>query len=240
MSNQLEVCLDNSVSIDVINQHPIKRIELCSALGLDGLTPTHSLVNYAKKYAKAELHAMVRPRAGDFYYSQKELEQMQAEVHYFGKLGFDGVVFGCLQQNQSLDIDSLTSLIETAKQYQMEITIHRAIDLVPNYFEAIAQCIVLGVTRILTSGHAQTVELGQENLTKAIERYGRDIQIMAGGGVRLNNIVLLKKLGVTHFHTSASREICIGNDFSVFPRGSLAYRCTDDVALAQMVKAIHS
>lgn len=238
MTAQLEVCLDNSISIDVVNRHPVKRIELCSALGLDGLTPTHSLVRYAKKYAKAQLHAMVRPRAGDFYYTASELTQMKEEVTYFGELGFDGVVFGCLDQDQCLDQEAMTALIEIAQKYDMEVTLHRAIDLVPDYSATIAWCVENGVTRILTSGHAQNVELGQTHLANAVAEYGHRIQMMAGGGVRLNNIDMLKAIGIAHFHTSASREICISDDFSVFPRSSLAYRCTDDNALEQIAQRI--
>ncbi len=144
---------------------------------------------------------MIRPRHGDFCYSLGEWTQMEQTIHLVKELGVQGVVFGCLHQDNSLDIASTALLVKAAEG--MDITFHRAFDLVPNPQEAMESLIELGITRILTSGQAATAWEGRELIRQLVEQADGRISILPGAGISSNNVTeLIAYTGVTEVHSS--------------------------------------
>ncbi|MBK2125441.1 copper homeostasis protein CutC [Fangia hongkongensis] len=232
---QVEVCVDNVRSLQILNNYGLDRIELCSALALDGLTPQPTLVQYAKKHVGAERHVMLRPRSGDFSYNDLEHSEMLSSINLFAEIGIHGVVFGSLTNDRVIDVIKTKEIAALAKAYHLETTFHRAIDMSADYFASIETCIELGVTRILTSGGEKTAMEGVNNLKEAAERYGSDIEIMAGSGISYDNIQSVLKSGVSAVHFSAGKTICEVDHFDVFSKVSLSYNLTDEKKLAALL-----
>jgi copper homeostasis protein len=225
---RIEVCVDNIMSLSELINYKIDRIEICSALGLDGLTPSLALVKYAKEYLNTELHIMLRPRSGNFFYSSLEILEICRTLEEFATIvGIDGVVFGCLTEDLSICVEQAKEIIRYAEGYNLETTFHRAIDMSANYFESIQTCIDLGINRILTSGGKKDVTSGLTTLKKIVSLYGKDIEIMAGSGINIDNIGDVINTGVDALHFSASKIIKHGVNSKVFSESSLSYVCLD-------------
>ncbi|MFZ9036280.1 MAG: copper homeostasis protein CutC [Francisellaceae bacterium] len=236
---QTEICVDNANSIDTTAEFNIDRLELCSALDLDGLTPSVALVEYAKTHSSAERHVMIRPRSGDFIYSRADIEIMHKEIEIMADIGIHGIVIGCLKPDNSIDLSLTKLLINTAKAKNLTITFHRAIDMTPDYIDSIQGCIDLGIHRILTSGAAQNVDQGMKQLKKAAAQFSDRVEIMAGGGVKPENITMLKSIGIRHFHFSASSKSCIVDHNAVFERKSLTKRYSDAHKIQAYLHHLH-
>ncbi|MEM9243318.1 MAG: copper homeostasis protein CutC [Pseudomonadota bacterium] len=238
----LEVCVDNIASIDAAVSCGADRLELCAALGLEGLTPSLALLDYAKQHSQCSLQAMIRPRCGDFNYSAKELALMCQEIDLMAARQVDGIVFGVLDGNHDLNISANQMLIDHAKQYQLETTFHRAIDLVENYEAAIEQLIAMGFTRVLTSGQAKDVITGMANIASLQSKYGHAIEIMAGGGIRADNVAqLLDRTHIHHIHCSASSiaDNCRAKrELSAFAPSALTFKITDKKQLQQIMTTV--
>lgn len=112
---QVEVCVDNVRSLQILNNYGLDRIELCSALALDGLTPQPTLVQYAKKHVGAERHVMLRPRSGDFSYNDLEHSEMLSSINLFAEIGIHGVVFGSLTNDRVIDVIKTKKLLRLQK-----------------------------------------------------------------------------------------------------------------------------
>jgi copper homeostasis protein len=240
MSNQithLEICIDNIESLDTLNKIGVDRIELCSSLALGGLSPTLSLLEYSSKNTDIPIHAMVRPRPGGFNYSESEIDACLEEIKLMKPFNISGIVFGALTENNEINLNACSKICKIANELNFSITFHRAIDMVKNYEKSIEQLIELGFTRILTSGHTDNVLKGINKLTKTQAKYGHKIQIMAGGGVKLNNIELLLESGIKHIHSSASK---IKKDTTSYTlgknAGDLSYQITD-IELLKTIKS---
>lgn len=201
---KLEVCVADPQSLVAAIEGGAERIELCSALELGGLTPLPGLMALAAR-SGIETYALVRPRSGDFVFDRHDVEAMLRDIDAVRAAGLAGVVIGANRPDGRLDEDLLARLVAHAAG--LGTTLHRAIDLVPNFAEATETAIALGFERILTSGGAPTVleGLGQLALAQATAR-GR-IRITAGSGLRPDNVLeLLAAVLVDEVHSSCAGQ----------------------------------
>lgn len=208
MGLTLEVCVDSAEGLAVAVAGGADRIELCSALFLGGLTPSAGLIALAAK-APVPVMAMIRPRAGDFVWSEAEVGMMEAEIGAARAAGLAGVVLGASLPDGRLDPAALRRLVDAGAG--MDLTLHRCFDLVPDMEEALETAIVLGFRRVLTSGGAVSVGLGLERIAGLVARAGGRIRIMPGGGVGPSLVPALKTLGISELHASCSIPLP-GND----------------------------
>ena len=177
------------------------RLEVCSRLDLDGLTPETALLRRTVERLPIPVHAMIRPRAGDFVYDDAEVVTMLASIREFKRLGVHGLVFGALRSDRQLDEPVLQMLMDAASP--LPVTFHRAFDLVPDPLAALYALRRLGVARILTSGGAPTAWEGRAQLRRLIERAADGPLIMPGGGVRPANVhALIAATGARELHGS--------------------------------------
>jgi copper homeostasis protein len=177
------------------------RIELCANLGEGGTTPSYGTIYQCREAFDVLLYSIIRPRGGDFLYSEDEYEIMLHEVKLCKQLGCDGVVIGLLQPDGNVDIRRTAALVEIA--YPLGVTFHRAFDRCRDPFEALEQLAKIGCERILTSGQKPTVTEGVDLLAELNKMADGRIVIMPGSGVRKENIKMLaEKTNCTEFHSS--------------------------------------
>jgi copper homeostasis protein len=201
---KLEVCVADPQSLTAALEGGAERIELCSALELGGLTPLPGLMALAAE-AGVETFALIRPRSGDFVFDGHDLDAMLRDIAAVRQAGLAGVVLGANRADGTLDRALLARLLDEAQG--LGTTLHRAIDLVPDFAEATETAIALGFDRILTSGGDSTAleGLGQLALVHATAR-GR-IGVMAGSGLRPDNVHdLLAAVPVDEVHSSCAGE----------------------------------
>lgn len=177
------------------------RIELCANLAEGGTTPSYGTVKQCRESFDVLLYPIIRPRGGDFLYTEEEFAIMLQDIRLFKELGCDGVVIGMLNRNGSIDFERSARLVEAA--YPLGVTFHRAFDRCRDPHEALEQLIEMGCERILTSGQLPTVSEGVE-LIAELNRIAEDrIIIMPGSGLRKENIKwLADKTGCREFHSS--------------------------------------
>ncbi|WP_026286918.1 copper homeostasis protein CutC [Gilvimarinus chinensis] len=176
----LEVCVDSPRSLITAVEGGADRVELCSALGVGGLTPSTSLMGFAASQ-NIPVHVMIRPREGHFNFSHAEVELMLEDIAQARKYEVQGVVLGACQQHGELDLETLQKLIDAAKG--LDLTLHRAFDITPDPFAALEQAIELGFNRILTSGQKKTAIEGEALIKKLVNAAGDRIEIMPGSGI---------------------------------------------------------
>lgn len=205
----LEVCVDDVAGLQAAIEGGADRIELCSALVAGGLTPSPGLMSLAAR-SSIPCYAMIRPRIGDFVYTDEEISVMEDDILFAASCGLSGVVFGASKPDGRLDAKALERLCETAGA--MPRTLHRAFDLVPELAEAIEIAVACGFERILTSGRARSAIEGVADLKAAIEIAGGRISIMPGSGVNIDTVdVLLEQLDVHEWHSSCSASVTQSN-----------------------------
>ncbi len=198
----VEICVDSMVSVEEANKGGANRIELCGNLNIGGTTPSYTLMKQARKEFKGYVHALIRPRAGDFCYDEYEMEEMIYSIEIAKKLGLDGVVIGILSPNGTLDKEKMKSLIAVARP--MKVTCHRAFDMTRDLKQALMDCIELGIDYILTSGGENIVIDGLHNLCELVKESKGKIQIMAGAGVTIDNVEnIVRTTRVENIHLSA-------------------------------------
>lgn len=181
------------------------RLELCGNLIIGGTSPSPCLFQEIKKKCNIRIHVLLRPRFGDFFYTEYEYAVLKEEVKLFRELGAEGIVIGMLDSEGELDLGRLEGLKKEAET--MWVTLHRAFDVCRNPYRAMEQAIDLGMNTILTSGQKNTCLEGRE-LLKGLQEQSRDrIQIQAGAGVNAGNInEIYKTTGITAFHMSGKRR----------------------------------
>ncbi len=180
----------------------VQRVELCDNSTEGGTTPSIGTILIARKKLHIKLFVMIRPRGGDFLYSKNEFAVMQADIEYCKKIGANGVVFGILNSNGTVDTNRCKILVDIAKP--LSVTFHRAFDRTSNPKKALEDIISCGFDRILTSGQKPTAIDGIELIADIIKQANGRIIIMPGGGVRKENVLKLKRnTGANEFHTSA-------------------------------------
>lgn len=178
------------------------RLELCGP-GEGGLTPSPDLLASVLKNARIPVHVMVRPRTGDFVYTDAEFAQMRDEVAMAKAAGAAGVVFGISLPDGTLDVLRMRDLVSLARP--MKVGVHRAFDGTPDADAALDQLIALGVDVVLAAGHAPTAEEGTANLARFVTRAAGRTSIMPGGSVRAHNVRrIIRETGVHEVHARAS------------------------------------
>jgi copper homeostasis protein len=197
-SIKIEVCAFSLESCLAAEKGGANRIELCGSMYEGGTTPSAGLIQIAKQRVSIEIHAMIRPRGGDFCYTEDEISVMQADIRMAKQLGCEGVVLGILQPNGQVNIAQTKALVALAKP--MRVTFHRAIDMTPDYLEALENIIETGCNRILTSGQKNTAMEGIEAIKNLVKQANGRIEIMAGSGVNADNAQTLIHTGVNALH----------------------------------------
>lgn len=206
MKYELEVIAFNIESCITAEKNGASRIELCANPSEGGITPSAGMIAEARKSTSIQLFPIIRPRGGDFLYSDQEFNAMMYDIETCWNLGCDGVVIGMLTKEGNVDIKRCAQLIENA--VDMSVTFHRAFDRVSDPLLALEQIIELGCKRILTSGLKPTVMEGIDMLKQLVQHAGSRITIMPGSGVRSNNIIQLAEMtGANAFHSSARKNI---------------------------------
>ncbi|MFV0312545.1 MAG: copper homeostasis protein CutC [Dysgonomonas sp.] len=199
----LEVCANSTQSAINGQKGGAIRVELCDNLSEGGTTPSLSQIEKTRQLINIQLNALIRPREGDFLYSDLEFEIMKQDIHHCGQAKCDGVVFGILNPDGSIDKKRNRELVEIAHKYNMSTTFHRAFDRCNNLSNSLEDIIELGCDRILTSGGMESAPEGKEILKKLIGQADQRIIIMPGGGITENNISgLVRATGLTEFHGS--------------------------------------
>lgn len=199
----LEICVDSYDSLLRALEAGADRIELCGALSLGGISPALGLLSLAKPYSN-RVFVMVRPRAGDFCYSDLEFETMLEEIRQIKHLGFPGIVAGILTESGDVDIARMRQIVSIASP--MQVTFHRAFDNGRDPDRMLCDLIGLGIDRVLTSGQAVSALSGAERIRALQEKYGAQITLMPGAGItddNLSDIVAITRC--REFHMSAKR-----------------------------------
>ena len=206
---RLEVCAGSIESIKAAYEGGAYRVELCSALSEDGLTPSVGMIRYAKSLEGLVVNVLIRPRSGDFVYTDDEVRCMEEDIRVCGELGVDGVVIGALTPCGDIDIDVSRRLIARAKG--MSVTFHRAFDVCRRPFESLEQIISLGCDRLLTSGQAPTAENGIDLLRQLAAKAQDRLVVMPGSGVNPDNAAaILDATDTAEIHASARSSRVFG------------------------------
>lgn len=200
----LEVCAGDLEAVKAAAEGGAARVELCSALGEGGVTPSYGFIAEARKYKQLGLNVLIRPRGGDFLYSEAEVDCMVADIKACRELGADGVVIGALRKDGTIDADACRRMVEAAGP--MSVTFHRAFDVCRDPEDALEQIIALGCDRVLTSGRHASAHEGREVLGQLVRQAAGRIIILAGAGVSAKNVAeIVRASGVTEVHSSARR-----------------------------------
>ncbi|CAB5393690.1 unnamed protein product [Rhizophagus irregularis] len=212
---KFEVCIDSVQSAVNAENGKASRVELCSNLVEGGTTPSSGMIAAILERIKIPVMVMIRPRGGDFCYSDDEFKVMCLDIQHVKLLGAHGVVFGILKPDGNVDIDRVSKLVDFAKP--LKVTFHRAFDMTNNPFKALEDIISIGgIQRILTSGHDSTVLEGLDTIIKLVKQANDRIVIMAGGGIRESNIErILSAIELKEIHISASTTIPSAMEYKI-------------------------
>ena len=197
----LEICVDSVESGVAAEKGGAHRVELCSNLLEGGVTPSSGLIATVRDRISIGLYVMIRPRGGDFCYSEDEFEAMEQDVLAAMQLRADGIVFGILTERGNIDTQRTRELIQLARP--LKATFHRAFDMTNDLDRALEDIATAGVDRVLTSGGEQTVEAGAATIAKLNKVANNRLAITAGGGVTKTNVHnIVTKTGVREIHAS--------------------------------------
>ena len=203
MKRIIEICANSAQSCVEAEKGGATRVELCAGIPEGGTTPSYGEIKTAQALtSNIDINVIIRPRGGDFLYTEAEIQSMLLDIELCKQLGVHGVAFGCLTKEGDIDVPLMKRLIDAAKP--LSVTCHRAFDVCRDPFSALEQLIELGCYRILTSGQQSDAVKGIPLLKELVAKAGDRIIIMPGCGVRENNIELIEKeTGAKEFHTSA-------------------------------------
>jgi copper homeostasis protein len=195
----IEVCVDSVESAIASQAGGADRVELCDNLMEGGTTPSDGSVQLAREHLQIKLHVIIRPRGGDFCYSDLEYAIMQRDILRCKELGVDGVVIGILTPDGDIDIERSRVLVELARP--MAVTFHRAFDMARDPWRALEDVIATGADRLLTSGQEPSVVEGLDMITALVQRAGSRISIMPGCGTE-RNMQKAQTTGAYEFHVT--------------------------------------
>lgn len=199
---KIEIACFNLESALIAQKAGADRVELCADMLVGGTTPAIEMIQQACEDLTIAINVMIRPRGGNFVYSNPEFEQMKSEIEIIKKLGISGFVFGILNEDNSINIEQNKELVELAKPFSC--TFHRAFDEILDYEKALENVISCGFSTILTSGTFSNVLEGKEVLKQLVIQANNRIEIMPGGGLRTTNISELDKIvHANWYHSSA-------------------------------------
>lgn len=208
MTALLEACCDSLETSLAAQRCGAGRVELCGA-GDGGTTPSLGMIAHCREHLVIPMAVMIRPRSGDFVYSEFEREIMAADIMTARALGVDAVVLGILRPDGTVDSDAMQPLVASARP--MQVTFHRAFDRTPDQHAALDACLELGIDTVLTSGGQRFALDGAETLASFRQRASDQLTIMAGGGVRAANVrELLARSGVRAVHARALESDVFG------------------------------
>lgn len=198
-----EVCVDSVESAMAAAEGGADRVELCSDLIEGGLTPSYGMLRVARRSVGIGIMAMIRPRGGDFCYSEAEFAAMEEDMEAAKKAGADGIVLGLLNPDGTIDRGRTGALIRRARP--LPVTFHRAFDMTRDPFEAIETLIALGADRVLTSGQEASVVEGLELIVELVARAAGRIVVMPGGGITARNVArIIERTNVREVHFACS------------------------------------
>jgi len=205
----VEICVDSVESAIASASGGAERIELCSALSEGGITPSSGLIREVRAAVPIQLFVIIRPRGGNFVYSDSEFQVMRRDILAVKALGGDGVVLGVLTSDDEVDQPRTRELIQLARPLQ--VTFHRAFDVCRNMDRALEDVITSGADRILTSGGKTDAMRGLSAIAALQQKAGQRIRIMAGGGIRASNVrTIALHTRVREVHTSLNADAKIG------------------------------
>lgn len=200
--SKIEIACFNRESAITAFKNGADRIELCDGLSEGGTTPDFEKVKQLRERITIPMFVMIRPRGGDFTYSDKEFEQMRSDLIQLKSLNVDGFVFGILDENDEVNVEQNRELVKLAEPYSC--TFHRAFDRAKDLETSLEKVIDCGFTTILTSGQKDNVSEGKENLKKLVELSAGRVEILVGGGLRSTNIEEIRDYTkANYFHSSA-------------------------------------
>ena len=201
-----EACVDSIESAIAAEQGGADRVELCSDLIEGGLTPSYGVLKAARERLHIAVMAMVRPRGGDFCYSEAEFAAMLHDVRMAREIGANGVVFGLLTPDGDIDVERTGRLVAEARP--LAVTFHRAFDMARDPFAALEALVALGIDRVLTSGQEPSVLEGLDLIAELMSRAGGRIIVMPGGGINDRNIArILARLPATELHFAGGEPV---------------------------------
>lgn len=200
----LEVCANSTESAVAAQEGGAARVELCDNLHEGGTTPSAGQILFARNLLHIKLYVLIRPRGGDFLYTDLEFEIMQADIRHCIEAGCDGIVTGILTPDGKVDKERCTILVRLAKQFGLGVTFHRAFDVCADQYQALEDIIEIGFERILTSGGKTTAMEGANIIAHLVEKAAGRIGIMPGCGISEHNVAdLIHFTGVTEIHSTA-------------------------------------
>ncbi len=206
MAYRFEVAVDSLESALIAQKCGADRVEFCADLGSGGITPSLGAVQLALERLQIPIHVMIRPRRGDFLYTDAEFEAMRRDIELVKSAGAHGVVFGILLADGGVDIERTSTLVETARP--LSVTFHRAFDMCRDPRAALSQLIDMGVDTLLTSGQAETAAEGIPLIAELVARAAGKIEIMPGAGINPGNIGrIAEATGAQTFHFSGKQMV---------------------------------
>ena len=200
----IEACVDSYASCMAAAKGGADRLELCANLAIGGTTPSASLFKQVQRDCDVKINVLIRPRFGDFLYTEPEMEEMCEEIKMFRDLGANGVVIGTLTADGALDQEKMRRLMDCAGG--IDVTLHRAFDMTRDPMDALEAAIALGCKTILTSGQEKDAAAGKDTLKAVYAQAAGRIDIMAGCGVKKWNIQEIHDhTGIVVFHTTGRK-----------------------------------
>lgn len=239
-----ELCAYSVEACQIAAKLGVNRVELCASPAEGGVTPSVATIERVAEIKGLDLSVMIRPRGGDFLYSDDEFKTMLKDIDHARKAGATGVVFGVLTADGKVDVERTRALVKASNG--METTFHRAVDMTEDYEAAVEAIIEAGCNRILTSGGYDKAIDGIDNIRRAVAVSRGRIEIMAGSGVVAANAKQLKEVGVDALHFSAKKMVAGGMEYRN-PRISMggsdavdefALRTVDESEVKEILKLI--
>ncbi len=235
---KVEIACSNFESVLNAHHAGADRIELCSALGLGGLTPSFALIKKAITVFQKNVFVLIRPREGDFVYSDDELEIMLDDINLVKEMGAGGIVSGVLMTNHKIDIERTKLLVKAAGH--LPFTFHRAFDLISDPIAGLISLENIGVKRILTSGQKPDALLGKELIKTLNDRASESISILAGAGINPTNVVeIVSYTGVNEVHLSAKHKVGKRTTVSMGASDSGTYDVSDERTIRLVISELN-
>lgn len=242
---RVEICVDSVAGALAAERGGADRVELCDNLIEGGTTPSAGCLKLARQQLHLGLQVIIRPRGGDFLYTDLEFEVMRGDVRFAREAGANGVVIGCLTANGDIDLSRTRELVALARP--LNVTFHRAFDMCRDPRQALEELVSLGIERVLTSGQEASCLEGLELVAQLHQQAAGRIIVMAGGGITRRNVGrIVAGTGVTEVHLSARTTVASGmmhRNNRCFMGGVLrpeefGWKTTDETAVRSLVTAL--